>query len=71
MDHQGLGHWGYGHFPDWSSTGAIKSIIVSGMAKVLPCIAGKSAQKVDTILQLSYQPLLVKSSYFQMKMQFL
>ncbi len=29
----------------------------SGMAKVLPCIAGKSAQKVGAILPLSYQPL--------------
>ncbi len=28
-----------------------------GMAKVLPCISGKSAQKVGTILALSYQPL--------------
>ncbi len=28
-----------------------------GMAKVLPCIAGKSAQKEGTILPLSYQPL--------------
>ncbi len=27
------------------------------MAKVLSCIAGKSAQKVGTILPLSYQPL--------------
>ena len=29
----------------------------SGMAKVLPCIAGKSAQKVGPILLLSYLPL--------------
>ena len=29
----------------------------SGMAKVLQCIAGKSAQKMGTILPLSYQPL--------------
>ncbi len=29
-----------------------------GMAKVLPCIARKSAEKVGTILPLSYQPLI-------------
>ncbi len=31
----------------------------SGMAKVLPCIAGKSTKKVGTILPLSYQPLFL------------
>ncbi len=35
----------------------------SGMAKVLPCIAGKSAQKVGTILPLSYQPLYREGVY--------
>ena len=32
----------------------------SGMARVLSCIAGKSAEKVGTILPLSYQPLCIQ-----------
>ena len=31
------------------------------MAKVVPCIAGKSAQKVGTILPLSYLPLTLNA----------
>ena len=34
---------------------------VPSTAKVLPCIAGKSAQKVGTILPLSYQPLSMEA----------
>ena len=37
----------------------------SGMAKVLPCIAGKSAQQVGTILPLSYLPLCLWPSKYQ------
>ena len=41
MDQQGLGHWGYG------TLAVIVDTKSSGMAEVLPGIAGKSAQKVS------------------------